>query len=150
MKSINSVSRLISRCILCFLSQCLGLFLLQNITQRSSLFLSFSSFSTFTPLNQPSLSLPTQTSRLDFDPVPCPVVRIQCLPPEESLLSIAMPLVRAFFVNESTLGPFFGSCCLFVSLETRTAASASVRVLSSAEGCDVSVILGDCDWLIVP
>ena len=83
-------------------------------------------------------------------PVPFPVVWIPCLPPEESLLSIAMLLVSAFFVNESTRGPFFGCCCLLVSMVARTTPSSSVRVLSSAEGCDVSVILGDCDWLIVP
>lgn len=143
---ITLISRLVSRCFLCPV-------FLQHITQSKVRNLPYSSRfppSPLLPLNQPPPPYPPHMPRLNCDVCPCPVVRIRCLPPEESLLSIAMLLVSAFFVNESTRGPFFGSWCLLVSIATRTASSASAGVLSSAEGCDVSVILGDCDWLIVP
>lgn len=60
-----------------------------------------------------------------------------------------MFFVRVFFVNELIWGLFFGSCCLLVFFEIWIVVLVFVKVLLFVEGCDVSVILGDCDWLIV-
>ena len=70
------------------------------------------------------------------------------IPPEESVLSIAMPLVNCFLIVLSTRRWTFEDCGWSISMETTTCPSSSVRVFSSADPkCDVSVILGDCDWM---